>query len=293
MTMLTAYAKVNLSLRVGPLDHTGRHPLRSLAQSIEVADTLRLEAAEKDEFVVLPEKSVPADESNLAWRAIQAVRAGARRPLSVHLEKGIPVSAGLGGGSADAAAALVAAGGILGVGRDRISNLAPSLGSDVPFCLVGGRLWFEGYGEILSPAEMATDFTLAVAVPQFELSTAAVYRRWDEMEGPEGPAVAGRDLPPSLRDHGPLVNDLIASAIDLRSELGDWRADLRQIWGRPVLMSGSGPSQFAFFSDLEEAGEAVAAVVGARAAMAAAPVDRGWDGNPGGDLPPPPWEVTR
>ena len=291
MTMLTAYAKVNLSLRVAPLDHTGRHPLRSLAQSVGVADTLRLEAAEEDGFAVEPEGSVAADESNLAWRAIEAVRAGARRPLSLHLEKGIPVAAGLGGGSADAAAALVAAGGMLGVGRDRLSALAPGLGSDVPFCLAGGRLWVEGYGEILSPAEMSTDFTLAVAVPPFELSTAAVYSRWDEMDDPAGPAVTDRDLPPSLRDHGPLVNDLIAPAIDLRPELGDWKADLESLWGRAVLLTGSGPSLFAFFADLEEAGEAADAVGGARAAFAAAPVDRGWDGNPGGGLPQPPWKV--
>jgi len=291
MTSLTAYAKVNLSLQVAPLDNTGRHPLRSLAQSIDVADTLRLEAAEEDEFTVEPEGSVAADGSNLAWRAIAAVRAGSRHPLSLHLAKGIPVAAGLGGGSADAAAALVAAGGIFGVGRDRLSDLAPDLGSDVPFCLVGGRLWFEGHGERLSRAEMSTDFALAVAVPPFELSTAAVYRRWDEMECPEGPAVTGRDLPPSLRDHGSLVNDLTAPAIDLHPELGDWRADLRGTWGRPVLMSGSGPSHFAFFADTEEAGEAAGIVVGARAAFAAAPVDRGWDGNPGGDLPRPPWPV--
>lgn len=291
MTTLTAYAKVNLSLRVAPMDRSGKHPLRSLAQSIEVADTLTLEAAEEDRFVVEPGGSVAADEGNLAWRALDVIRAGARRPVGLHLVKRIPVAAGLGGGSADAAAALVAAGGLFGVGRSRLIELAPDLGSDVPFCLIGGRLWLEGHGELLTPEPMSDDFALAVAVPPFELSTASVYRRWDEMDGPQGPAVAGRNLPPSLREHGHLANDLTAPAIDLRPELGDWRADLNSRWGRPVLLTGSGPSLFAFFADLEEAQAASEEVRGVRAALAVPPIDRGWDGDPGGGLPGPPWKV--
>lgn len=291
MTAITAHAKVNLSLRVAPVDRSGKHPLRSLAQSIGVADILTLEAAEEDRFVVEPEGIVAADEENLAWRALEAVRSRAVRPFDLHLIKAIPVAAGLGGGSADAAAALVAAAGLLGIGRDRLVELAPGLGSDVPFCLLGGRLLLEGHGEVLTRAPMSDDFALALAVPPFELSTAAVYRRWDELDGPEGPGVAGRELPPSLRDHGPLVNDLTGPAVDLRPELGDWRADLKALWARPVAMSGSGPSLFGFFADLEEAREAADAVRGARATLAAAPVDRGWDGDPGGGLPGPPWTV--
>ena len=291
MTTLTAFAKVNLSLRVGARDRSGKHPLRSLAQSIDVADIVTVEASAEDAFVVEPEGSVAADESNLAWRAIEAVRRGSQHPLAVRLTKGIPVAAGLGGGSADAAAGLVAAAGLLGVEQDRVVSLAPDLGSDVPFCLRGGRLWFEGHGEVLSPASMSTDFALALAVPPFELSTATVYRRWDEMDEPRGSGVGGGDLPPSLRDHGPLVNDLTPAAIDLRPELGDWMADLRSQWGRPLLLTGSGPTLFGFFMDLEEARQAADEVEGARAAHAAVPVDRGWDGEPGGGLPGPPWEV--
>jgi len=289
MTILTAYAKVNLSLRVRPLDRSGRHPLRSLAQSIDISDTLTVEPAEEDRFVVEPEGIVPADDTNLAWRALEAVRAGKRRLVDLHLSKGIPVAAGLGGGSADAAATLVAAGGVFGVGRDRLVELAPALGSDVPFCLLGGRLWLEGYGEVLTAEPMSEDFAFALAVPPFELSTAAVYRRWDELDAPEGPALGGRVLPPTLRDHGPLINDLTGAAVDLRPELGDWRVDLSALWGRPVAMTGSGPSLFAFFADLEEARQAADEVEGARATLAASPVDRGWDGEPGGGLSKPPW----
>lgn len=291
MTEITAFAKVNLSLQVRPIDRSGLHELRSLAQSIDLADVVEVSRGDEDDFHVDSDEEIPADESNLVWRAVEAVRLTARFPLQVRLTKRIPVAAGFGGGSADAAAALLAAGGMLGATRESVVSLAPSLGSDVPFCLIGGRLWIEGHGERLREALMSVDFALAIVVPPFELSTAAVYRRWDELDGPRGPEIAGRDLPPSLREHGPLANDLVPAAMDLRPDLADWITDLATRWGRPVAMSGSGPSAFAFFADEEEAGDAAAQVRGARASMAALPVDRGWDGDPGGALPKPPWSV--
>jgi 4-diphosphocytidyl-2-C-methyl-D-erythritol kinase len=291
MTRITAFAKVNLSLQVRPIDRLGLHELRSLAQSIDLFDEVEVSPAEEDGFRVDSVEEVPADGGNLVWRAVEAVRGSARFPVEVTLAKRIPVAAGFGGGSADAAAALLAAGGMLGLARESVVSLAPALGSDVPFCLIGGRLWIEGHGERLTEALMSTDFALAVAVPPFEMSTAAVYRRWDELGGPAGPEVGGRDLPPSLREHGPLSNDLAPAAMDLRPDLADWITDLATTWGRPVAMSGSGPSVFAFFADIEEAAHAADEVRGARASVAAAPVDRGWDGDPGGVLPGPPWGV--
>jgi 4-diphosphocytidyl-2-C-methyl-D-erythritol kinase len=291
MTVITAFAKVNLSLQVRPVDRSGLHELRSLAQSIDLFDLVEVDRAEEDAFEVDAVDAVPADESNLAWRAAEAVRGSSRAALQVGLTKRIPVAAGLGGGSADAAAALVATGGLLGASRDSLVALAPDLGSDVPFCLIGGRWWIEGHGERLGEALMSTDFALAIAVPPFEMPTAGVYRRWDEMDGPRGPEIDGRDLPPSLREHGPLGNDLAPAAMDLRPELADWISDLARTWGRPVAMTGSGPSVFAFFADLEEAEHAADIVTEARASISAVPVDRGWDGKPGGSLPPPPWSV--
>lgn len=291
MTEITAFAKVNLSLQVRPIDRTGLHELRSLAQSIDLSDLLVVSRGDEDDFQVDSQEEIPSDESNLAWRAVEAVRMSARFPLMVRLTKRIPVAAGLGGGSANAAAALVAAGGLLGATRDSLLALGPSLGSDVPFCLTGGRLWLEGHGERLTESPMSTDFALAIAVPPFDLSTPAVYRRWDEMDAPGGPEVAGRDLPPSLREHSPFANDLTPAAMNLRPEIADWISDLARRWGRPVAMSGSGPSLFAFFQDREEATQAASEIRGARAALAAEPIDRGWNGDPGGGLPPPPWPV--
>jgi 4-diphosphocytidyl-2-C-methyl-D-erythritol kinase len=280
-----ANAKVNLSLRVQPPDRSGKHPLRSLAQSIDWADRLTLEDADDDSFAVTG-ADVPTGEDNLAWRALEAIRVTAHdpHPVVLTLHKNIPVAAGLGGGSADAAVTLVLAADRFGLDDHRRDALGPEIGADVHFCLLGGTAWMEGYGERLTPERGSDDYSLAVVVPPFESSTAAIYQRWDDLGGPQGAGVAGRGLPVSLRVHAPLVNDLVPAAIDLAPEIADWAADLRRLWGGPVLMSGSGPALFGFFADELEAEEAAGAVQGARAAGTARPTAVGWRLNPSGTM---------
>lgn len=294
MTALQAFAKVNISLRVRVRGGDGFHPIRSRGQSVDWSDQLTVELADEDSLVVVGPPSVPSGEDNLAWRAAVAARgmAGERRRIRLLLTKHIPEAAGLGGGSADAAAALIGVAGLLGIDQQTVRGLAPTMGGDVPFCLTGGSAWIEGRGERLSPAGTMADCVLAVAVAPFELSTGEVYDRWDRLDGPAGDTVAGRSLPPSLRAEDGIGNDLTPAAVSLRPDLGDWIADLARLWERPVVMSGSGPAVFGFFGDLDEAAAAAAAVRGARAARAVAPIDRGWDGTPGGTLPPPPWGVV-
>ena len=275
---LDAFAKVNLSLRLRPRDGTGRHPLHSLVQSIDWADGLVLDGAAADAFTVrgLP---APADESNLAWRALEAARAsaGARRaPVALTLDKHIPLAAGLGGGSADAAAVLALAAARYGLAPAQRAALAPGLGADVPFCLVGGTCLVEGHGELLTALPSLGGFVVAVVVPPFEVATAAAYRRWDDLGGPPGPEVPPRHLPVALREGPPPANDLLPAAVSLVPELGDWLDDLRRAWGQPALMSGSGPALFGFFPTETEAAEASAAVPGARAVRACRPIPQGW-----------------
>ena len=272
-----AFAKVNLSLAVRSADATAMHPLRSLVQSIDWADMLELERADDgDAFAVTGD--APADESNLAWRALDAVRRTAERrdPFALMLDKQIPAAAGLGGGSADAATALVLAARAMGLDTGDRDALAPALGADVPFCLAGGSRWIEGYGEIVGDALAPADFALAVVVPRIRLSTPDVYRRWDEMDGPSVVGIDGRSLPVGLRDHGPLSNDLTPAALSLAPDLGDTIADLRTRWGVPVAMSGSGSSLFGYFPTLDEATEAAASAGSMRAARACRPVRVGW-----------------
>ena len=282
-----AFAKVNLDLRVRARDATGLHPVRSLMQSIDWHDTIAIEAAEDDVFEVDGPDEIRERSTNLAWRALQAVvsAVGAARPFAVHLEKRIPVAAGLGGGSADAAASLVLATRLLGASDEVRDALAPDLGADVPFCLAGGTAWVTDHGEQVESLPSFDDFAIAVVVPPFPLCTAAVYRRWDDLGGPSRAGVAGRDLPMSLRDQAPLGNDLTAAAIDLEPALGDWMADAASAWGQPALMSGSGPAIFGFFADKSAAAEAAAAIGGARSVRGCRPITVGWRLEAGGTLP--------
>ena len=274
-----AYAKINLSLQVRAVDVGRLHPIRGLFQSVDWSDRLRLAHADEDSVAGPRGGEVIDGVANLAWRAVTAVRAhvGDASPLSLILRKSIPVAAGLGGGSADAAAGLALAGRILGSDTEALTGLASTLGSDVPFCLVGGKAVVGGSGERVDRLEGGDTYGLALVVPPVELSTAAVYRSWDQLEGPTGLFVEGRDLPPSLRDYGPLSNDLYPAAVDTDPAVEEWRAELAALWDRVVLMTGSGPTLFAFFLDREEADAALAVVpVGARATMASVPIDFGW-----------------
>lgn len=274
----TANAKVNLGLRVHGRREDGLHLLQGLFQSIDWSDQLELERADED-MLESAGGAVPDGMENLAWRAVNAVRqsAEAAMPMALRLRKEIPVASGLGGGSADAAAALALAGRMFGVSTETLGELAPDLGADVPFCLVGGLAVVTGAGESVSPMPARGGYSLAIVVPPVELATAAVYQAWDRLGGPGGPPVSGRDLPPTLRDLEPLTNDLYPAAVELHPALDDWRDELATRWDRPVLLSGSGPALYAFFIDGDGAHEAVADVpIGARAVAAADPVCRGW-----------------
>lgn len=280
MMRAAAYAKVNLGLRVGTVREDGFHPLRSLFQSISLSDRIELEPTESDEGISgRDDRPVPDGERNLAWRAIDAVReaAGVAGGVALRLDKRIPVAAGLGGGSADAAAALHLAQRHFGADPAVVAQVAPTLGSDVPFCIVGGTAVVTGRGDVVAPIPPLLEYALALVVPPVELATPAVYAAWDRLGEPAGPAIVESALPPQLREHGPLVNDLYPAAVSLRPEVDDWRAQLEATWDRPVAMSGSGPTLLGFFVDEDEAGDALAVVPGgARAAELVRPVPVGW-----------------
>ncbi len=273
-----AYAKLTLSLRVLPPLDSGLHPIAGRFQSIAWSDHLELGLAETDSASTSNGGPVIDGMHNLAWKAVAAVRETAvtRPPLALKLDKSLPVAAGLGGGSADAAAALAMAGTLLGADPALLAELAPTLGSDVPFCLLGGSALVSGAGERLEPAPALAGFALGIVVPPIEVATPAVYRRWDELEGPQGRALPAAALPPALRGE-PAVNDLAPAAIDVAPEIAEWRSELEHRWSRPIALAGSGPTLFAFFLDIDEAEAAIEATpTGSRAARAAKPVDFGW-----------------
>ncbi len=278
MTTWEAPAKVNLSLQVARPDESGLHPVRSLIQTIEWCDLLVVEEGEDDQLRV-EGADLPLGGDNLVWRAVARLRQEAeiKRPaVDFRLTKSVAVAAGLGGGSSDAAAALLAYARLARISPVVAEAVAPQVGADVPFLMVGGTAWMEGYGERLTALRFEPDYSLAVVVPPFELGAGEVYRAWDRREGPSGPALEARSLPPSLRELGPLRNDLTPAALTLAPDLADWIADLGKLFERRVAMSGSGPALFAYFSDLDEATSALSAVPArARARMAAMPRPRG------------------
>ena len=273
-----APAKLNFSLEVRPVDGSGLHPVRGLTQSIAWHDILTMEESDTDRLSVHG-ADLPSGEGNLVWKAVKALRerSGDRRSVEMKLWKRIPVAAGLAGGSADAAAALTLYAELIGAGRGLVDDAAVRVGADVTFCLYGGRRWMGGYGERVGPIiEGGDGFLTVVAVPPFQLGTAEVYRTWDRLGGPKGPRVSGSDLPPAIRVHGPLSNDLYPAAIAVEPVLDDWRAELATRWERSVLLSGSGPALFGFFVDEAEAGEALTLVPDeARSAFSAAPLGHG------------------
>ncbi|MCP4968561.1 MAG: 4-(cytidine 5'-diphospho)-2-C-methyl-D-erythritol kinase [bacterium] len=274
-----AYAKVNLGLRVGSLGEDGFHQLAGIFQSVDIADSLEIEAAETDSIRTCSGAPVVDGLDNLAFKAVAAVRsrAGSAQPIAITLDKSIPTAAGLGGGSADAAAALAFAGRYFGVDQATLRELAPTLGSDVPFCLVGGSARVGGRGDRIERLDPLMGFALAIVVPPVEVSTPVVFGEWDQLGGPRGLAMAEKDLPPALRGDGDLVNDLYPATVAVASIVDEWRTELEGGWGRPVMMSGSGPSLYAFFLDRDEAASAVVSVpVGSRFAEACDPASVGW-----------------
>ncbi|NND03107.1 MAG: hypothetical protein HKN91_09995 [Acidimicrobiia bacterium] len=285
MIEAVACAKVNFSLRVGAVEANGLHRVSGLFQSIDWIDRLTAEWSEEDEIVSMHGGPVIAEKENLAWRAAELMRreAGSDRRLRIALHKNIPAAAGLGGGSADAAAALAAVGYMFGVAPT--TELAAQLGSDVPFCLQGGTAEVGATGETVSARDLPTGFALGLVVPPVEISTADVFAEWDALGAPEGRPIGGTDLPPALRSGGPLINDLHPAAAAVAPILEEWRIELEARWGRPVLVTGSGPTLFAFFLDRGEATAAIDAIPpGARAATAAEPVPFGWVARDGSKL---------
>lgn len=276
-----ASAKLNVFLRVLGRRPDGYHDVETLVQPLTLADGV--EAAPRPGGLSLEVTGplaglVPPGEDNLVMRAARALAAAVGREPEgrLLLAKNVPVAAGLGGGSADAAAALRLAARLFG-GETDLDELAAELGADVTFCLSGGFALLEGRGERVTPmGPTPADFALGIVVPPVELSTATVYRVWDRADGPAGPAPPAGALPPSLRRFAPLPNDLYPAAVRLAPQLDEWRAELAARWDRPVAMSGSGPALFAYFLDVEEARAALPlAPSGARADRAAVPVAQG------------------
>jgi 4-diphosphocytidyl-2-C-methyl-D-erythritol kinase len=263
-----AYAKLNLVLHVGPPREDGLHPICSLMASIDLADELTATARDSgSDSVICP--GVPGD--NLAARALADFRSRAGRelpPLELTIDKRIPVAAGLGGGSADAAATLRIVNELAGgpLAPQELLRLAADLGSDVPSQLDPRHALVQGVGEQVEPLDLPP--LTALLVPDSEgLSTATVYAERDRMGGarahldPERLRTLAAAVPAELA--AGLSNDLQPAALSLRPALATTLERIRSEGALGAAVSGSGPTCFGLFDDPLAAESAAASIRGA------------------------------
>ncbi len=248
--------KVNVYLGVGPREFSGYHELATIFQAVGIYDEVTVSAADSLTISGLGAFAdrIPTDETNLAWKAAELVARACGEEPNVHIQidKSIPIAAGMAGGSADAAATLVACDTYwnAGIPRDQLDAMAATLGSDVPFMLHGGCALGVGRGDVLSPVMIRGSFHWVFATFDEGLSTAQIYEKTDELRGLEfeaEPEVPTELLSALARGDAPalgrlLHNDLQLAATTSRPQLGRVLEQGIDYGALGAIVSGSGPT---------------------------------------------------
>jgi len=271
--LVHAPAKLNLCLYLGAVREDGLHDLCSLFEPLALADLIAVAPAERDE-VICPR----VEGENLAARALAGLRKRGwdREPLRIEIEKRVPVAAGLGGGSGDAAAVLRLAAGEVA----DLPQLAAELGADVPSQLRPALALVQGAGERIEPLPEPAEHAAVLLPGGGGLSTAAVFAEADRLGLGRGPAeleelaarlreVAGTGASP-LSYPELLVNDLEPAALSLRPDIGEELQALRAAGAPQAILSGSGPTAVGLFPDLAAAAAAAASLDAGEAIVCAA-----------------------
>ena len=262
--LLRAFAKVNYALEVRGTRPDGYHEVSTVMQSVSLAEEVEIETvAAGFELVVEPEDAGigPLEENTVyrAWRML-AELAGVELPARVSLRKKIPAGAGLGGGSADAAATLVGLNELFGLGLsdEELRKIGLKIGADVPFCLSGGTALGEGIGEVLRPLPPPPPHYLVIAKPAAGAETARVYQSYDER--PKEGNFSASPAVEALRrndDLGSLVralgNDLASVTEGLVPKVRELEEELLRAGALGAVMSGTGTAVCGIFSSEAEA----------------------------------------
>jgi len=264
--LVKAYAKINLVLDVLGTRPDRYHELVTIMQTLDLHDVVEINEARKIELIV-EGADLPAGSGNLAFRAADLLRrrAGFDGGADIKLVKRIPLAAGLAGGSADAAAVLHGLNNLWGLGMvaSELETLGAAIGSDVPFCLRGGTALVQGRGEKVHPLPGLPPLGVLLVKPFFGLSTAQVYRLYDDIVEPLHPDSQGMLRAVCSGDVGGVVarlgNVLEQAIMPLHPEIREIKEALTEIGASGVLMSGSGPTVFGLFENkaaaLQAAGE--------------------------------------
>lgn len=256
--ILHAPAKVNAFLQVTNRRSDGYHEIRTLFVPVSLYDIIEIEFRAGEINVVSTDSLAPSDETNLAARAARSFfdKTGISSGLDIKIEKNIPVAAGLGGGSSDAASVLKGLNSFFKepLTLDELCSLALKIGADVPFFVHGRPSYAEGVGEILSPAGSLVPYELLIVNPGVPLSTAMVYKKLNL-----GLTKCKKENKYPALNQGPcdikniLSNDLETPALELCPVIGEVKKTLSDLGSDGVLMSGSGPSVFGIFTDADRA----------------------------------------
>jgi 4-diphosphocytidyl-2-C-methyl-D-erythritol kinase len=260
-----AYAKVNLDLRVLGTRADGYHELRTVFQSIALHDTLLCVTRPGDFTVRCRTAGVPLDDTNLVWKAASALwsaldRPGQPRDVVVTINKQIPLQAGLGGGSADAAAALHALARIWGdAPLTLVRDVAGSIGADVPYFLSGGTALGLGRGEEIYPLVDLPTHWVVIVRPPFGISTAEAYAWYDEdraagLREQREPQMLPVPWPTRAAQ---MINDLEPPVVRRHPEIAGLKAALREAGAVAAAMSGSGSAVFGLFRSQTAAARAL------------------------------------
>jgi 4-diphosphocytidyl-2-C-methyl-D-erythritol kinase len=260
---LRAFAKVNYALEVRGLRDDGYHEIASVMQSISLADELEVERSRGGIELLFEPEGVevgPLEENTIykAW-ALLCEASGHELPVSIRLHKKIPAGAGLGGGSADAAAVLLGMNELFGLGLDAESlrMIGARIGADVPFCLSGGTVLVEGIGEVLTPLPTPPDHHLVLAKPVQSAQTGAIYRAYDKRRvecrvsvGSVVEALRTGDLAALAEAAG---NELAPVTKEFVPEVEHHRNRLLELGALGAAMSGTGTAVFGIFATEEDA----------------------------------------
>lgn len=268
---ISAPAKINLTLDVLARRADGYHELSTIMQSISLADTVLVEAERSSETVIeltCDKPFVPTDERNIAFKAAKAFlqKAGIHAHVRIALQKRIPVGAGMGGGSTDAAAVLRALEALLpsGMTSAEMTLLAKSIGADVPFVLRGGCALAEGIGEALRPIPVYEGIPIVVCKPRASASTKEIFTRLKVDSITEHPDTLGAIEAIREKNLDALAFRLFSVLESVTTEIcpaiGEYRRDLLKAGALAAVMTGSGTAVFGVFADKASASRAADAL---------------------------------
>lgn len=252
---IKAYAKVNLGLDVIRRLPNGYHEVKMVMQSIGLCDELTLEKASEGITLTTDHPELSCGEDNLICKAAKLMFDTYHIPggINIHLQKNIPIAAGMAGGSTDAAAVMKGISRLfdLEIPLDQLMELGVSIGADVPYCILGGTALAEGIGEKLTPLTPAPDFYILIAKPEISVSTKYVYENLDLTGVKRHPDIDGMvlsiesgSLQGILDRMGNILESVTVSAYPVIDTL---KRRIRELGAVNSLMSGSGPTVFGIF----------------------------------------------